>query len=81
MLGLHEYFFTLFDTMEDVMMETRTKAANINTLQAYVEKHGAAPRNVEIAYSLNPQILIDRYEKGTASLDTRLENIRTLLAL
>jgi len=37
------------------------------------------PKNTEIAFSLNPQELIEKYEKKTTSLDERLQAIQTLL--
>jgi len=80
MLGTHEYFFKLFDSMEGVMCETRTKSHDISTLISYAEQYGA-PHHIEVAYSLNPQSLISAHEQGTASLDRRIENINTLLQL
>jgi DNA repair photolyase len=80
MLHTHEYFFKLFDTLEGVMCETRTKAHDISTLISYAEQYGA-PKNIEVAYSLNPQSLITEHEQSTASLDRRIENINTLLQL
>lgn len=80
MLGTHEYFFKLFDNMEGVMCETRTKAHDISTLVDYAKNYWPA-KNIEIAYSLNPQSLISAHEQGTASLDRRIQNINTLLQL
>lgn len=80
MLRTHEYFFKLFDNMEGVMCETRTKAHDISTLIDYAKKYWPA-KNIEIAYSLNPQSLISAHEQWTASLDRRIENINTLLQL
>jgi hypothetical protein len=80
MLGTHEYFFRFFDSMDGVMCETRTKAHDISTLISYAKKYGA-PKNIEVAYSLNPQSLISAHEQGTASLDRRIDNINTLLQL
>ena len=37
------------------------------------------PKNTEIAFSLNPQELIDKYEQKTPSLDKRIASINTLL--
>lgn len=37
------------------------------------------PQNTEIAFSLNPQNIISKYEKGTAPLKTRISAINTLL--
>jgi len=37
------------------------------------------PKNTEFAFSLNPQELIDKYEKGTSNLEDRIKAINTLL--
>jgi hypothetical protein len=41
------------------MMEIRTKSNNIKPLLDL----GFVPKNTEIAFSLNPQILVDKYEE------------------
>jgi DNA repair photolyase len=56
-------------------MEIRTKSGNIQSLLEL----GFVPKNTEIAFSLNPQELIKKYETGTASLDQRYRVINTLL--
>lgn len=69
-------FIEFFDNFpKNIHMEIRTKSANISPLLA-LEK---TPKNTEIAFSLNPQELIDRYETGTSSLEKRIEAINTLL--
>ena len=55
-------------------MEIRTKSANISALK----KLDFIPKNTEIAFSLNPQILIDRYEQKTSSLEKRISAIKEL---
>ncbi|MDD3145381.1 MAG: hypothetical protein PHV23_04695 [Candidatus Gracilibacteria bacterium] len=70
-------FIEFFEQFEDVKMEIRTKSSNITSLLNL----GFIPKNTEIAFSLNPQILIDKYEKGTSSLDSRIEAINKLLSL
>lgn len=40
---------------------------------------GTPPQNIEIAFSLNPQNIILKYEKGTAPLKIRINAINTLL--
>lgn len=74
LLWLHEFFLPRFEQYPQTMVETRTKGADIQTLLDM-----PATNNVEIAYSLNPQSLIDAYETGTASLDRRIANIQALL--
>jgi len=68
-------FIAFFEQFEWVKMEIRTKSGNIQSLLHL----WFAPKNTEIAFSLNPQILIDRYENGTASLEKRISAINTLL--
>ncbi|MCS6983041.1 MAG: hypothetical protein NZL83_02510 [Candidatus Absconditabacterales bacterium] len=74
-LGWTESFFPFFQTQETMMVELRTKAPSIQHLLTV----SSIPCNVEIAYSLNPQVLIDRYEKGTASLHQRISNCKQLM--
>lgn len=70
-------FIPFFEQFKNVMMEIRTKSSNITPfLNLWF-----IPKNTEIAFSLNPQILIDKYEKKTSSLDNRIKAINKLLAL
>lgn len=68
-------FLPFFEEYENVKMEIRTKSSNIKPLLDL----WFIPNNTEIAFSLNPQILIDKYEKWTSSLDSRIEAINKLL--
>lgn len=70
-----EEFVPFFEEKQGVMMEVRTKSANIKPLLDL----NIIPKNTEIAFSLNPQSLIEKYEKWTSSLDQRLEAINILL--
>ncbi len=58
-------------------METRTKSANISSILDANE--GIPPKNTEISFSLNPQSIIQEYEKGTSLLSARIQAIKTLL--
>ncbi len=58
-----------------VMMEIRTKSANIQPILDF----DFVPKNTEFAFSLNPQSLIEKYEKGTSNLDERIAAINVLL--
>lgn len=71
-----EEFIPFFEKFpKNIMMEIRTKSANIKPfLDLWF-----VPKNTEISFSLNPQILIEKYEKGTASLEKRVEAINILL--
>ena len=89
--GFNESFIPFFEQFENVMMESRTKSSSIQSLlhvtsnTLHVGWEGtcnvlpATCYHAEIAYSLNPQPIIDHYEKWTAPLKKRLENINTLL--
>jgi DNA repair photolyase len=57
------------------MMEIRTKSGNIKSILDL----WFIPKNTEFAFSLNPQILIDKYEHWTSSLDDRIKSINILL--
>ncbi len=65
-------FFREF-TDEDIFLELRTKSDNINFL---LETEPC--RNIIVAFSLNPQPIIDRYEHLTPSLKKRMEAIELL---
>lgn len=58
-------------------METRTKSPNISSILA--ANNTIPPRNTEFSFSLNPETLIRKYEKGTASLQARINAIQTLI--
>ncbi len=73
--GFNNEFIEYFEQFKWVKMEVRTKSANIKSLLEL----WFVPKNTEIAFSLNPQILIDTYEKWTASLEKRITAINTLL--
>ena len=68
-------FVPFFEEQKDTMMEVRTKSGNIQPILDL----WFVPKNTEFAFSLNPQSLIDKYEKGTASLDARITAINYLL--
>lgn len=72
-----ENFIPFFeDFWENIMMEIRTKSANIKPILNL----WFIPKNTEISFSLNPQILIEKYEKWTSSLEKRVESINILLS-
>lgn len=72
--GFNREFIDFFEAFENVKMETRTKSGNISSLLQlwYV------PKNTEVAFSLNPQELIDMYETWTSPLEKRIESLNTL---
>jgi len=69
-----EYFIPFFDTLPNVKMEIRTKSINIAPLLQLTPS-----KNTEIAFSLNPAEIIQKYELRTPKLDMRLSAINTLL--
>lgn len=71
----NQEFIPFFDEFEWVKMEVRTKAGNVQSLLDL----GFAPKNTEIAFSLNPQSLIEKYESGTATLQNRMKATNLLL--
>ncbi len=70
-----EEFVPFFENFDNAMLEIRTKSSNIKPLLDL----WFVPKNTEIAFSLNPQILIDKYEKWTSSLKDRIKAINLLL--
>ncbi|PID87631.1 hypothetical protein CSB07_00415 [Candidatus Gracilibacteria bacterium] len=70
-------FIEFFEKYDNVKMEIRTKSGNIKPLLNL----GFIPKNTEISFSLNPQELINKYEKGTSSLDSRIKAINDLHSL
>ena len=68
-------FVPFFETLDGAMMEIRTKSVNIQPLLDL----WFIPQNTEIAFSLNPQELIEKYEKWVASLDDRIQAVNILL--
>lgn len=67
-------FTIFFEQFENIKMEIRTKSSNIKSILDL----WFIPKNTEIAFSLNPQSLIDKYEKWTSNLTSRLEAIKKL---
>lgn len=67
-------FFPFFDTLPNVKMEIRTKSANVSRILKL--KPSA---NVEVAFSLNPTEVIEKYELKTPALDMRIAAINTLI--
>ncbi len=69
------YWVITWEKFTASMMEIRTKSANIKPILDL----WFIPKNTEFAFSLNPQILIEKYEKWTSSLDDRIKSINILL--
>ncbi len=71
----HTSFIPFFDQFDNILMETRTKSWNIHSLLDL----SFIPKNTEIAFSLNPQCIIDQYELGSSSLQQRISAIKQLI--
>ena len=78
----HEKFLPFCETLPDnILLETRTKSANITSLINYTEKLNwkSPTQKMEIAFSLSPRSIANQYELWTASLDQKLNAIKQLL--
>tara|TARA_A100001015_G_scaffold321274_1_gene451158 strand:- start:4932 stop:5876 length:945 start_codon:yes stop_codon:yes gene_type:complete len=71
--NFYENYYPLFKQEADTEFEIRTKSQNIQPLLDHQPL-----KNVIIAYSLNPQKVIQSIEKKTASLDKRLAALEQL---
>ncbi len=78
----HKNFLPFCESLpNNVLIETRTKSANINTLLNYTEnlKWKSPTQKIEIAFSLSPRIIAKKYELWTATLDEKIEAINKLI--
>ena len=78
----HENFLPFCESLPDnVLIETRTKSANITALLDYAKNLNweSPTQNMEIAFSLSPRIIAEKYELWTAMLDDKLNAISQLL--
>ena len=78
----HENFLPFCETLPDnVLIETRTKSASITTLLDYAKNLNwdSPTQKMEIAFSLSPRLITQKYELWTATLDEKLNAINQLL--
>jgi spore photoproduct lyase len=75
-MGFTQSFIPFFEKFSGVACEIRTKSANIQSLLSLP----SVPKNTEIAFSLNPDTIIARYEHGAPSLQARIDALTALLA-
>ena len=76
----HENFLPFCETLPDnVLIETRTKSANITPLLNYTKNWKKPTQKMEIAFSLSPRIIAEKYELWTATLDEKLSAINQLI--
>lgn len=66
--GLNLKLIPFFMRQKNVLLELKTKSNNIQNLLKFHPKG-----NILASWSLNPQIIIDKYENGSAALHDRLE--------
>ena len=77
----HEKFLPFCETLPDnVLIETRTKSANITSLLDYAKNlnWNSPTQKMEIAFSLSPRIIAEKYELWTSPLNEKLEAINKL---
>ena len=79
MTGFAGYFLSVFaePEMAKATLELRTKSTQIRSLERHAKQYGVA-ENVVIAFSLNPDDVIQAVEALTPSLDKRLTAITKL---
>jgi len=78
----HKNFLPFCESLPDkVLIETRTKSANITALLDYTKKlnWNSPTQKMEIAFSLSPRIIAEKYELWTATLDAKISAINVLL--
>ena len=76
----HESFLPFCETLPDnVLIETRTKSANITPLLNYAKNWKSPTQKMEIAFSLSPRIIAEKYELWTATLDEKISSINQLI--
>ena len=78
----HENFLPFCESLpNNVLIETRTKSANITSLLDYTKNLNLnlPTQKMEIAFSLSPRIIAEKYELWTATLDEKLQSINQLI--
>lgn len=77
----HSEFLPFCEKLPDnILIETRTKSANISSLLDYTNWLNWKPptQNLEIAFSISPHKIAQKYELWTASLDQKIDAINQL---
>jgi len=70
-----DYFYDFFKANTDIVAEVRTKSGN----QSFYRCHEPL-ENIIIAFTLSPQDIINKFERHTPSLETRIKAIRTAIS-
>ncbi len=73
--SFHQQFVSFFESLENVMIESRTKS----TMMKPLLNLGLVPKNTELAFSLNAQEIIDQYERATPPLEKRIGALNQML--
>ncbi|MDC7220127.1 MAG: DNA repair photolyase [Spirochaetales bacterium] len=76
--GLFEELFRFARRNSQVILEFKSKSDNIEWL---LNHHDQIPSNALFTWSLNPRSVVDNEEKGTASLERRLQAARKIADL
>ncbi|MCQ2497062.1 MAG: radical SAM protein [Lachnospiraceae bacterium] len=78
--GVLNRWIEFVDTKENLSIEIRTKCGNISSVKESLKccKH---PERIIFAFTVSPEAVIERYEKGTASLTARLKALAELQEL
>lgn len=79
-VDFNQSFIPFFEKFPNVLMESRTKSSNIQSLLSLENKSLNHFSNTEISFSLNPQSIIDSFEHKTSSLEQRIDAINTLIS-
>lgn len=80
MINFNQSFIPFFEKFDNVLMESRTKSSNIQSLLQLNTQTFKHFKNTEISFSLNPQSIINSFEHKTSSLDERINSINTLIS-
>lgn len=73
--SFHEQFVPFFESLENVMVESRTKSIMMKPLLAL---HGI-PQHTELAFSLNAEEIITQFERATPPLEKRIKAVNQML--
>ncbi len=71
----NNFFIPLFEQFENVILESRTKSINIQDLL----KYKTAPQNFEIAFSINPEVICQKYEVASPPVEQRIAAAQQLI--
>lgn len=73
--SFHQQFVSFFETLENVMIESRTKSIMMKPLLDL----GIVPKHTELAFSLNAHEIIQQFERATPPLEKRIKAVNQML--